>query len=84
MENKLDTSNPPKKESFEDKLKNSILESINDGRILGLKESIKALNGFLDKKIEMGYPEYISRNELNTFLETYVSESENNFNSLKK
>ena len=58
------------------KLKDSFRACINDGRILGLKESLRILNEFLDTKITMGYSEYITRAELRTFLETYINESE--------
>lgn len=58
------------------KLAESFRECINDGRILGLKESLRILDEFLDRKVTMGYLEYITRAELQTFLETYINESE--------
>jgi hypothetical protein len=52
---------------------------VNDGIILGLKHSLESLNYFLDRKVEKGYPEYISRTELQTFLETYIKDVEEDF-----
>jgi len=69
--------------SDETKDNSSLLDSlhacVNDGIVLGLKESLKVLNQFLDKKVEKGYPEYISRAELKTFMETYIKDTEENF-----
>jgi hypothetical protein len=60
-------------------LADSFRACIKDGIVLGLKESLKSLNQFLDRKIAKGYPEYISRAELQTFLETYIKNTEENF-----
>lgn len=60
-------------------LADSFHACVNDGIVLGLKESLKSLNQFLDRKIAKGYPEYISRAELQTFLETYIKDTEENF-----
>lgn len=50
-----------------------------EGFIKGMKESHKALNQFLDEKVNRDYPEYITRQELNTFLNTYVKNWEDHF-----
>lgn len=60
-------------------LVNSFRACVNDGIVLGLKESLKSLNYFLDRKVAKGYPEYISRAELQIFLETYIKNTEENF-----
>ncbi len=59
-------------------LTKSFSDSVNDGIILGLKESLKILHQFLDKKVQKGYPEYISRTELQVFLETYINDTQEN------
>ncbi len=48
----------------------------NKGVLLGLNESVKSLNMFLDKKVSKGLPDYISRHELNLFMKTYIEEYE--------
>lgn len=60
-------------------LADSFRACVNDGIVLGLKESLKSLHHFLDRKVAKGYPEYISRAELQTFLETYIKDTEENF-----
>lgn len=60
-------------------LADSFRACVNDGIVLGLKESLKSLNQFLDRKVAKGYPEYISRAELQTFLETYIKDTEEIF-----
>lgn len=65
------------KENHEDTiLMNTLRSCMNDGIILGLKESSKILNSFLDRKVAEGYPEYISRKELKVFMDTYIAEME--------
>ena len=53
-------------------LTDSLRALVNEGIILGLKESLVGLNHLLDKKVEEGLPEYLTRNELKTFLNTYT------------
>lgn len=59
------------------KVEDSLKVSINKGIILGMKESLKSLNQFIDEKQKMGLPESISKFELNTFLEEYIRLIEN-------
>lgn len=59
------------------KVEDSLKVSINKGIILGMKESLKSLNQFIDEKQKMGLPESISKFELNTFLEEYIRLMEN-------
>jgi hypothetical protein len=54
------------------------LSCVNDGIVLGMKESLKVLHQFLDKKVEKGLPEYISRAELQFFMEVYIKDTEEN------
>lgn len=52
---------------------NSIFRRIlNDGIVLGMEESKRALNGLLEKKIEMGYPPHIIKDDLNIFMDEYI------------
>ena len=58
-----------------DILEKCFQDALKEGKINGLKIAKEILNSFLDKKIKMnGMPEYISRQELNMFMDTYISE----------
>lgn len=50
----------------------SLKKATNDGILLGMKHIGLALNDFLTMKVSKGYPEYIGRNELQTFINTYI------------
>lgn len=50
----------------------SLKKATNDGILLGMKHIGLALNDFLTMKVGKGYPEYIGRNELQTFIKTYI------------
>lgn len=60
------------------------------GVLLGLHESLKALNMFLDEKVKDGKQDFMSRHELNLFMQTYIGEYQSGIkvceenNNLKK
>lgn len=45
----------------------------------GIKDTHKALNEFIDIKVDKGYPDCITRTELNTFLKEYTRLWEEHF-----
>jgi len=65
------------KDELTELVKNQLIEAIQDGIILGMKESLKILNQYLEIKTQKGYPMHIDKGELNLFLETYIQEQEN-------
>lgn len=58
----------------------SFNEAINGGIIIGLKESKKALEQFMERKIQMGYAPLLSINEISLFLQTYIDETRTRLN----
>jgi len=60
-------------------LMDTFVKCVNDGILLGLKSSLKILNQFLDKKLELNLPEYVNRVELNAFMDEHIKEMENKF-----
>ena len=59
------------------KMEDSLKISINKGILLGMNESLKSINQFIDEKERLGFVGSISRSELNTFLEEYIRLIEN-------
>jgi len=59
------------------KMEDSLKVSINKGILLGMNESLKSINQFIDEKERLGFVGSISRSELNTFLEEYIRLIEN-------
>ena len=59
------------------KVEDSLKVSINKGILLGMNESLKSINQFIDEKERLGFVGSISRSELNTFLEEYIRLIEN-------
>lgn len=59
------------------KMEDSLKVSINKGILLGMNESLKSINQFIDEKEKLGFVGSISRSELNTFLGEYISLIEN-------
>lgn len=55
-----------------DRITQIIREALMEGKVLGMKECLIALNRFIDIKTEDGLPENISRNELNVFMNQYI------------
>ena len=48
--------------------------AVDEGVALGLLESIRVLNQFMDIKVSQNLPEYITREELTTFLTGYIEQ----------
>ena len=61
---------------MEEKIEKLALVCVKEGKVLGLKEAQKALDEFLNQKISKGHPEYITRKELKIFMDTYISQAE--------
>jgi hypothetical protein len=66
-----------KLDSILSKMEDSLKVSINKGILLGMNESLKSINQFIDEKEKLGFVGSISRSELNTFLGEYISLIEN-------
>jgi len=55
-------------------IQKAIQKAVNDGIILGIKESKNILNDFIDTKISHNKPGVIFKYELNEFLDMYIKE----------
>ena len=51
-----------------------VAAAIDEGITLGLLESIRVLNQFIDLKVSRNLPEYITREELTIFLTGYIEQ----------
>ncbi len=66
---------------FRDLVSRNLNSVLNDGIALGMKESLMALIKFLETKVSKGYPEYITKTELQIYMKEYI---ELTVNELKK
>ena len=53
-------------------IENTIQDTLNDGIMMGLKECKMVLNILLTEKVNRGHAEYITKTELNAFLDEYI------------
>ena len=58
--------------------------AINEGILIGMKHIGDALFDFIDAKVNKGFPAYIGKNELVTFMKTYVDITKKEFDKEKE